>query len=138
KDSDKPQLDVTLTNRGGGIGRVVVLINGKEQTADARPRGGADANTDNLRLQLDLANDPRVEPGKENRVEVIAYNAEGYLSSRGLQRVFTAPGKAAVEAPHLWAIIVGVSKYRGEAINLRYAAKDAEDFAHGLRIAARR
>ena len=35
---DNPRLGVTLTNRGGGIGRIVVKINGKELTADARPR----------------------------------------------------------------------------------------------------
>ena len=78
-----PRLEVTLTNRGGGIGRVVVLVNGKELTADARPRG-ADADAAKLDLQLDLSSDPRLVPGQQNRVEVLAYNAEGYLSSRGI------------------------------------------------------
>ena len=90
-DPKTPRLEVTLTNRGGGIGRVVVLVNGKELTADARPRG-ADADAAKLDLQLDLSSDPRLVPGQKNRVEVVAYNAEGYLSSRGLVKLIDAPG----------------------------------------------
>jgi len=136
-DPRKPRLDVKLTNRGGGIGRVVVLVNGKELTADARPRG-ADANAAKLDLQLDLSADPRLVPGQKNQLEVLAYNGDGYLCSRGLTREFDGPGTAAADPPTLQAVIVGVSKYRGERLALRYAAKDAEDFATALRLAAGR
>jgi WD40 repeat protein/Flp pilus assembly protein TadD len=136
-DAKKPQLDVTLTNRGGGIGRVVVLINGKELTHDARPRD-ASADAPKLSLQLDLAGDPRLVPGQKNTLEVLAYNADGYLSSRGIIREIDGPGKATVQAPTVHAVIVGVSEYRGSKLNLRYAAKDAEDFATALRLAAAR
>jgi uncharacterized caspase-like protein len=136
-ESKKPQLNVTLTNRGGGIGRVVVLVNGKELTSDARPRGAAvDANK--LDLQMDLSNDPRLIPGQKNKVEVLAFNAEGYLSSRGMVREFDGPGEADSEPPALHAVIAGISEYRGSKLNLRYAAKDAEDFAAALRLAAGR
>ncbi|HKI38119.1 MAG TPA: caspase family protein, partial [Gemmataceae bacterium] len=138
KDAKKPQLDVTLTNRGGGIGRVVVLVNGKERTDDARPRGANDANADKLDLQLDLSADPRLVPGQKNTVEVLAYNADGYLCSRGLTREFDGPGQAAADPPALHAVVVGVSQYRGERLALRYAAKDADDFASALKLAAGR
>ncbi len=134
---EKPQLGITLTNRGGGIGRVVVRINGKELTADARPRG-ADPNADKLRLEVDLAHDPRLKPGENNVIEVEAFNAEGYLRSRGLQRIFKPEGKAQAVPPELWAVVVGVSHYPGGAIDLRYAAKDAEYFAKALQVAAGR
>ena len=137
-DTKKPRMNVALTNRGGGIGRVVVLVNGKELSSDARPRGAADSETKKLDLQLDLSNDPRLVPGRKNTVEVLAYNAEGYLSSRGLVREFDAPGVVATNPPHLHAVIVGVSKYQGAQLNLRYPAKDAEDFATALRLAAGR
>ena len=137
-DPKIPQFDVALTNRGGGIGRVVVLVNGKELTADARPRGAADANAAKLATRLDLTNDPRLMPGKKNKVVVLAYNSEGYLSSRGLVREFDAPGKMATDRPTLHAVVVGISKYDGDKLNLRYAAKDAEDFAAALRLAGTR
>ena len=136
-DPKTPRLKVTLTNRGGGIGRVVVLVNGKESTADARPRG-TDADAAKLDLQLDLSSDPRLVPGQQNRVEVVAYNAEGYLSSRGLVKMIDAPGEAVTDAPTLHAVIVGISDYSGESLKLRYAAKDAEDFAAALSLGADR
>jgi WD40 repeat protein/uncharacterized caspase-like protein len=138
KDARKPRFAVTLTNRGGGIGRVVVLVNGKELTGDARPRGAADANAARLEFPLDLAQDPRVVPGRKNTVEVLAYNADGYLCSRGMVREFDGPGPAAADPPTLQAVVAGVAKYRGEQLSLRYAAKDAEDFAAALRLAAGR
>ncbi|MDX1947245.1 MAG: caspase family protein [Pirellulaceae bacterium] len=129
---------VRLTNRGGGIGKLVVKINGKEQSADARPRG-FDASSAELVLDLDLASDPRLRPGESNTIEVQAYNGEGYLASRGLQIVAPPRGSARGQrAPALWAIVAGVSDYGGDAIDLQYAARDAEAFAGALRLAAGR
>ena len=135
-DPKRAQFDVTLTNQGGGIGRVEVIINGKEVTDDARPRG-ANAGATKLNLKLDLSADPRLLPGRTNKIEVRAYNAEGYLVSRGAEYDFEAAGTASAAVnPTLHAVVVGVSKYRGEKLNLRYAAKDAEDFATAIRLAA--
>ncbi len=132
------QFNIRLTNRGGGIGRVVVKINGKELTADAR---GArpDPNAATLTIPVELAGDPRLQPGQKNIIEVQAFNAEGYLRSRGMEFEVDDP-RAAVpaEKPELWTLVVGVSRYQGGAINLRYAAKDAKDFAGALRIAGAR
>ena len=46
------------------------------------------------------------------------YNAEGNLASRGMVREFDAPGTMRAEPPHLHAVVVGVSKYRGDKLNL--------------------
>jgi len=132
-----PRLGVRLKNRGGGIGRVVVLINGKELTADARTPS-ADADAPELSLEVDLSDDPRLIPGESNILEVYAYNAEGYLRSRGYRVAYAPPGRPPAVKPHLWAIVVGVSGYRGKTIDLRYAAKDAEDLATALSTGASR
>ena len=136
-DPKTPQFDVDLTNSGGGIGRVAVLVNGKELTHDARPNG-TDAKSRKLALKVDLSKDARVVPGKKNKVEVLAYNADGSLASRGLVREFDGPGATEDVKPSVYAVVVGVSKYQGDKLNLRYAAKDAEDFATALRLAADR
>jgi WD40 repeat protein len=129
------KLNIKLTNRGGGIGKVVVMVNGKERVADARgPK--PDANAKELTLDEDLSDDPRLLPGEDNRVEVFAYNAEGYLRSRGFRFDFKVEGRRQV--PHLWAVVAGVSDYGGEQIDLRFAAKDAEDFAKALGVASAR
>ncbi len=132
------RFDIHLTNRGGGIGRVVVKINGKELTADAR---GAQPNPNAaaITIPIDLAGDPRLKPGQKNVIEVQAFNSEGYLRSRGLEFEVDDPRDAIrAEKPELWALVVGVSRYQGGAINLRYAAKDAKDFSAALRIAGTR
>ena len=136
-DPKKPQFKVGLTNTGGGMGRVVVLVNGKERTDADRP---ADAKSDaaKLNVPVDLSNDPRVVPGRKNKVEVLAYNSEGNLMSRGLVREFDGPGEV-VEVPKaLHAVVIGVSQYRGDKLKLLFAAKDAEDMAAALRLAAER
>ena len=134
---DAPTLGVSLVNRGGGIGRVVVRINGKELSADARgPQPDQDAKQ--LELSINLQDSPLVVPGKSNKIEVFAYNAEGYLSSRGATVDYEAPGVAEAEQPHLWVIVAGTSDYRGEQIDLKFAAKDAEDFAAALTVGGKR
>ncbi len=124
-----------VTNRGGGIGRVVVSINGKEAQADARS-----ANTDSQApfqdISVDVSQHPFLKPGK-NACEVRAYNADGYLVGREFGWTAQAP-RAVAPAPHLWAIVAGVSDYQGEELDLRFAAKDAEDFAAAARLGAMR
>ena len=143
---------VRLTNRGGGLGRVMVKINHKELLADARGES-FNPQVPQATLKVDLASDLLV-PGEVNRIEVLASNlegslwshrinvlasnAEGAVQSRGMDFRYLAPGALQSEPPHLWAMVAGVSTYRGRDIDLHYAAKDAEDFAYALRIAAGR
>jgi hypothetical protein len=132
---DNPRLGVTLSNRGGGIGRVVVKINGKELTPDARPRG-TDPDAKTLRIEVPLTDDPRLKSGMENTIEVQAFNAEGYLRSRGMIVSYVRRGPVEETPPKVWAVVVGVSKFRNPRLELRYSSKDAEDFAKALEIAA--
>jgi hypothetical protein len=116
---------------------VVVRVNGKERTADARSTA-ADHDAESMELSLDLRGDPRLLAGQENSVEVFAYNAEGYLRSRGAKRVFSLPAQELAVVPKMWAIVVGVSDYRGNTLDLAYAARDAIAFARSLRVAGSR
>jgi len=126
---------VTLHDRGGGIGKVVVKLNGKEVSADAR-QAGLDPKSSVTSFELDLADDPRLAGGADNVLEVQAFKEEGYLRSRGVVVLFDSFQETAADRPALHAVIVAVSDYRGDAIDLRYAAKDAEDFAFSLDLAA--
>jgi WD40 repeat protein len=130
------RLRIDLTNQDGGIGRVQVLVNGKELAADAR-NGGVDSTAKTASLTVDLGDHPFLKPGEDNEIEVRAYNGEGYLSSRGLKTVYRAP-PSTIEPPTLWAVVSGVSEYQGTDLDLRFAAKDAEDFAKALELGAAR
>lgn len=134
RGADAQKLVVRLTCRGGGVGPVVVRVNGKELIDDARPRKALDVNAPKLDIDLDFKNDPRLIKGKPNKVEVIAYNANGSLASRALVALVEPDGEAATDPPNLWAVVVGTSDYSGLKLDLRYAAKDARDFADALRV----
>ena len=136
--SDNTNLTLHLTSRGGGIGRIAVRVNGKEVIADARD---SELNPDAKEYirQLDLLPYWKlIVPGQENTVEVIAYNAEGYLASRAVHYTFTPLPEALRQEPHLWALVIGVSKYERDLLNLRFAAKDAESAAKALALAGER
>ena len=130
------RLLLTLTNRGGGIGRVQVFVSGKELVADARgPKPDSTAKT--AVLTVDVSHAPGLVPGKPNTVRIVTWNAEGYLSSRGFAMAYTPPGVPEAAPPDLWAIVGGISDYAEPSLHLLYPAKDAGDFAHALSRAAK-
>ena len=130
------RMTLRLTDRGGGIGKVQVFVNDKELLADARgPRPDPEAHE--ARLAVDLAGAPVIR-GAPNRIRVVAWNAEGYLASRGLEAIWTPAGPSEADTPELFAIVGGVSTYAAPALALRFAAKDADDFATALELGARR
>jgi WD40 repeat protein len=131
---DQKSLIVHLRNRGGGIGPVQVFINGKEVVADARPKN-FDSKLQETTLNIDLSKAPFIE-GEKNSVKVIARNKAGWLRSRGSESFYKAEGEKRTNPPELYAIIGGVSDYAVDKLDLKYAAKDAEDFAHALEIGA--
>jgi WD40 repeat protein len=121
---------VSVRDRGGGIGAVRVLVNGKEVVSDLRPRGASG----DLELALDLSALVTMVPGTANEVRIEASNSAGYLTSRGAPLVYTPPGEAL--PPSLYAVVAGVSDYRGTQLDLQFAAADARAFASALEIAA--
>jgi hypothetical protein len=133
---------IRLTDRGGGVGRVHVLVNGKEFAADARSRGFR-ARNGVASLSVDLSPAATwLEPGAPNTVEVVAETADGLVRSRAVRAVFTPRQHAPPVEPTLYAIVGGVSQYDAgpgsDLPNLRYAAHDAETFAHALGVGGAR
>ncbi len=132
------RLAIDLASRGGGIGKVRVLVNGKEIASDARgPKPDPDAK--NAKLTVDLAG-AAIIPGQKNEVKIIAWNSEGYLSSRGQTVGWIPPQDTASteQPPELYAIVGGVSDYASKALHLNFAAKDAQDMATALEVGAKR
>jgi WD40 repeat protein/uncharacterized caspase-like protein len=147
----EPTISVSLGNRGGGIGRVEVRLNDTELTSDARAGQNIDPNSDNVTIKLSIP--PEKLRAGGNKIEVVAWNLEGDvrdrpcvigldvaadgLVTRGAGYQSKLPEKKASEI-NFYAIISGISDYSGDALDLRYSAKDAEDISAALSIAARR
>lgn len=137
KSASGERLNIKLKNRGGGIGHVQILINGKEFVGDARP-AKFDPNIKETVLSVSLKGAPLVSKG-ENRIEVIARNAAGTLSNRGTARgadEFVSTRQTAAAPPNIYVIAGGISDYTGEQLKLNFAAKDAQDFAKAVEIGA--
>lgn len=131
-------LNIDLHNQGGGIGKVIVFINGKEVVSDARGPS-PNPNADSLKLELKIKDNPFLVSDGDNLIEVKAYNAEGYLLSRGIQINYkTNKKEASLIIPKLFIVAIGTSDYNGNSIDLKYAAKDAEDMANALEIGGTR
>jgi hypothetical protein len=136
KRPEDATLRVELRPRGGGLGRIVLNVNGSEFESDLRPRlveteGGAHA------LEVDLSAAPNLLTGQENKIALWAYNQDGTLRSRGFVTPYRTPGDALDTPPNIWAVIVGSSEYRGD-LKLRWSDDDARDFGTALSIAASR
>lgn len=144
---DKDRLQVTLKPRDGGIGRVALLLNRNiELEPNINPNFSAG-------FEVDLT--PYREyfsTSGENTLSFRAYNRDGWLKSPpqgipdggegakggtgGGSRSLQADKNAHLEEVHLYALVVGTSRYRGDALNLKYPDKDASAFAEALRITA--
>jgi hypothetical protein len=128
---------IDLADQGGGIGRVQVFVNGKEVQADARGER-FDPAAKAANLHVDLSRAASLMPGAQNTVRVVAWNREGWLSSRGLEFAYAAPGRANDEPVEWWGIVVGINDYAAPGLHLKYAGKDAHDMSTALKLGATR
>jgi WD40 repeat protein len=124
-DGDNLDLQVRLTDRGGGIGEVRVFINGSAiSETDGRGLRRNDSGTTSRLVTLHLL------PG-DNEIGVIAYNADGSMHSSPATVRVTA-NYTPKHKPELHALIVGINQFRNPALQLRYPVADATAVAQVL------
>ncbi len=127
-------LGVKLNDQGGGVGRVIVMINGKEvSVSQPNPVGGE------TEISYEVAGHPFLKPNELNTISVKAYNADETVSTpqKKLFMLDKSSGSDVEKRPKLYAIIAGTSDYAGDKFDLRYAAKDANDFAKALQLSTK-
>ena len=76
--------------------------------------------------------------GSENPVTVKAYTAGNTISSRGVVINEDRTKDSLTSSPNLFAVFIGISDYKGEELDLKYAAKDAADMAKAVTLSARK
>ncbi|HEX8737216.1 MAG TPA: caspase family protein [Pyrinomonadaceae bacterium] len=144
-------IDLKLTNRGGGIGRVEVKINGSDLYSDVT-EGKINRNDSVVNLSVRIP--PEILQAGINKGQIIASNGEGDVQSEGKnfylekkQNAVYLRGAEIVNSPQtetklfdgkFYAIIAGVSDYADSSLKLRFAAKDAEDMAQTIMLGARK
>jgi hypothetical protein len=83
-DPPKPgtgTLRLHLTNRGGGIGQIVVKVNGREVPKATRGDAPADHGASDVPIDLGAA---QLRSDGKNEIEVITYGKSNLVASRGI------------------------------------------------------
>ena len=131
-DLDPPrgaQLEATLEDRGGGIGRLRVFVNGREfADVDAGQHAVDGASA----IQLEIGD--ALYPGRTNHLRLVACCHDGSLCGRGVETSWSVPGTFVRTAPELWAVVAGLAS--SDNGDLRSASADARAFAAALQDVA--
>jgi WD40 repeat protein len=110
-------------------------VDGIEVQIDGRPTRGfqrVDSKVDGARVERQVVS----IPARDVQIGLVARS--GVLASDVSSVQLKWAGAAATKSddrlkPKLYGLLVGISTYKDSAINLKYAAKDARDFAEALR-----
>lgn len=138
-------IKVQLKKRSGGIGKVIVLLDGNQEIIeDANPE-----RQENFEIEL-LPYSPYFIPGKPNRLSLVFYATENKIYSAPNTLIYTPSlGKDKGSKPNtnavsineasdlelkntLYALIVGTSNYQGDKLDLKFPDIDAASFKEYL------
>lgn len=126
-------LEVQLTPRNGGIGRVALYAGDKEIENDVNP--GRQRT-----LTVDLRKYAAFFPaGKPMPLGVVTWNEDDWLYSRKVSLEYTAPKplQGLTNSTRLFALCIGTSNYADEGFDLAFADLDAEKVALAVREAGK-
>ncbi len=142
-DTLNARLTIHLVDQGGGIGKTSVSINGKEAVEDVRSliTNASAQSKGTMTITVDLSKFKTLVWGKDNYIGVKAFNASGYISSPAERIYYQAPLKEQhlqAYEPSLYCLVVGVSDYANDELDLKYSSKDAQDFAAAISTAGNR
>ena len=153
-----------VTSTGGGIGEVRLFHNGKLIQSDGYYKEIARFTSDKTQLaalnskaiyaemrsvsvkgRADTIPIPTKPKGDlfedckeidaiagENEVSVAAFNGSNTVQS--YMKTINFHSSAKSEDPHLYILSVGIDQYRDNAVNLKYAVKDAKDLEEKLKL----
>ena len=140
--ADKLKLQVTLTPRNGGIGKLSLFVNGKEVAEDTNPQRAKSVSIDLTAFSAYYL------PNEPSKLALRAYNEAGWLKSSAQELDYLPPATARGNQtsgnkepvlkgnPRLFAVVVGTANYAGEKLDLKFADKDAACFTQALRAAS--
>jgi WD40 repeat protein len=134
-NKDNKAYRFNITPRKGGIGEVALLVNNIE----VKKYKPAELKLIATNYELNVPADSLIQyfvAGKENTVTVKAFTSKNEIASRGVSLKQTLTMSSA--PPNLFAVMVGVSDYKGTELDLQYAAKDATDISKAIAASAKK
>lgn len=122
--------------RRGGLGETVLYVNGIEARRYKPEKLKKVGSNFELIVKKSELNNFFIS-GRQNEVSVKAYTFDNGITSRGM-KIHEDRTKQSGTLPNLYAVMVGVSDYKGEELDLKYAAKDASDISKALAASVRK
>ncbi len=125
-----------ITPRLGGLSNTIVYVNGIEIKRYTPQQLTKQKETYQLAInKSDLQK--FFIAGKENSITVKSLTAKNSISSRSVS-INEKRNEKSTALPNLYAVVVGVSDYKGEELDLSFAAKDAVDIASAIGVSAKK
>jgi hypothetical protein len=127
EDGDTLHYKYKIIPRRGGIGKIEISVNDKGVVQTLTKENLIKKN-DYFELNIskkEYQDKNLFIPGEQNTIKVKAYTQENKLSSRGSIRV-DQDNRPKLLPPNVYAVFIGVNKYKGEGLDLQYASKDAQ------------
>ncbi|PHN07773.1 caspase family protein, partial [Flavilitoribacter nigricans] len=142
-------LQLQLSERNGGIGKVSLFINGKEVEEEANPLPRRENAQRDSSIQIDLSKYRNYlfrHPDSTNTVSIRVYNEAGWLKSpafnleyqvaaarsRGGEGTGNNSSWTGKFDPKLYVITIGTSDYSGTKLDLQYGDQDATMMARAF------
>jgi WD40 repeat protein/uncharacterized caspase-like protein len=116
-------VSASITDQGGGLGKTEWRVNGI--TIGIEQIQAPAGQTVTLRKDIPL------EAG-DNRIEVVAYNAQGIVSSNPGVITVKLDETATTTPPRLYVVAVGINEYWDSRLKLTFASPDATSFAKAM------
>ncbi|TMI62770.1 MAG: hypothetical protein E6H07_15295 [Bacteroidetes bacterium] len=125
-----------ITPRRGGLGETVLMLNGIELKKYKPAELKKNAGFYDLILNKNDFKDLLIA-GKENQLTVKAYTSDNLVVSRGGD-VEVQGSARETTPPNLYAVMIGVSDYKGNELDLNYAAKDATKISDAISVTSKK
>jgi len=119
-NEEQYQLAYNIKDNGGGVGSVMVYVNGALVSTDGRA-----LKTKGIQQQQNIM----LSTGK-NHIEIIAFNGDNSLAGKPVSCNVTGAFDAA--KPVLYVYAIGIDSYENPNLNLRFAGADAQYFAENI------
>jgi WD40 repeat protein len=123
-------IKLTIKDQGGGIGKVVIKVNGVEQAAPST-RGAYGIGKDDPTEGAALVDFEVSLPDGDNEISIAVYNDNGTIMSQALNQKIHVDDPMK-DLPDLYALVIGISKYHEHDIQLKFAASDAQEISNTL------
>jgi WD40 repeat protein/uncharacterized caspase-like protein len=138
-NDERASFTATITEQGGGIGRIEWRVNdvtlGVEARGFQRVEDQQAPAIGNAQGTMTVSRTLPLQPGK-NRIVVVAYNAAGLIASNPAEiTVSRDSGSSSAARPRLFVLAAGVNNYADGRLKLNYAVSDTQAVASAFQTA---